>query len=428
MDTTAGWPAVTYETHEWSSRYPSGTAPRAQLARHQGPYQATVPAVIANVEVRLPAEIVSASTEAAQEVARFDAELGGEIAPFSAVLLRSESAASSQIENLTASARAIAEATLGEPAGANARLVVGNVEAMKVALILADDVSADAILAMHKALLADTDPDIAGLWRDEQVWIGGTSLGPHLATFVPPHNLRVPGTIDDLIGFISRDDVPVLAHVALAHAQFETIHPFPDGNGRSGRALMHSMLSHFGLVRNVTVPISAGLLVAVDDYFEALTAYRAGDAAPIVEQVTGAAYAAVANGRQLVDDLRAMRARWDTRVRARRDAAAWRVADMLLRHPVVNVALLSEELGIAPQNLYRSIAPLVDADVLISSGRQRGRVWRSMEVLAAVDAFARRAGRRQGQTAPSSPTRALDATVRRAGRRTPARPGLREPR
>jgi Fic family protein len=409
VDTVATWPTVTHEEHWWASRYPRGTASRAQLARHQGPYQAAVPAVIADVEVRLPPEVWSASTEAAQEVARFDAELGGEIAPFAAVLLRSESAASSQIENLTASARAIAEATLGEPAGANARQVVGNVDAMKAALALADDISADAILAMHKALLAHTDPDIAGKWRDEQVWIGGTSFGPHLATFVPPHHLRVPGAIDDLVEFIGREDIPVLAHVALAHAQFETIHPFPDGNGRSGRALMHAMLRHAGLVRNVTVPISAGLLVAVDDYFDALTAYRAGDAAPIVERVTEAAYAAVANGRQLVDDLRTLRADWDTRVRARRDAAAWRVADLLLRRPVVNVALLSDELSIAPQNVYRSVAPLVDADVLTSSGRQRDRVWRSLEVLAAVDAFARRAGRRRSQiAAPANPTQTRD--------------------
>lgn len=402
MHTAAGWPTVTYEDRNWSSRYPRGSAPRAQLARHQGPYQAAVPAVLAAVEVGLPSEVLAASTEAAQEVARFDAELGREIAHFSAVLLRSESAASSQIENLTAAARAIGEATLGEPTGANARQVVGNVEAMNAALALADDVSADAILAMHKVLLAHTDPEIAGRWREEQVWIGGSSLGPHLATFVPPHPVRVRGAIDDLLEFIGRDDIPVLAHVALAHAQFETIHPFADGNGRTGRALMHAMLRHAGLVRNVTVPISAGLLVAVDDYFDALTAYRVGDAAPIVDRLTDAAYAAVANGRKLVNDLRALRADWATRVRARRDAAAWRVADLLLRHPVVNVALISDAVGIAPQNVYRSVAPLVDAHVLTSSGRQRDRVWRSVEVLAAVDAFARRAGRRHRPTAAVS--------------------------
>lgn len=395
MATTDAWPAVTYEVCDWVSRYEPGTASRRQLSRHRGPYRAAVPATIADVAVDLPPDVAAASTDAAQEVARFDAELGGEIAPFSAVLLRSESAASSQIENLTASARAIAEATLGEPTGANAREVVGNVAAMNAALALSDEISPAAILRMHAALLAHTDPEIAGRWRTEQVWIGGSPMGPHEAAFVPPRHQRVPAAIDDLVDFVSRTDVPVLAHVALAHAQFETIHPFPDGNGRTGRALMHAMLRHAGLTRNVTVPISAGLLVAVEEYFDALTAYRAGDPAPIVERVAEAAYAAVDNGRRLIADLHEVRAGWNSRVRARRDAATWRIADLLVRQPVVNVALISRELGIAPPNVYRALAPLVEAEVLTSSGRQRGRVWRSAEVLRAVDAFARRAGRRR---------------------------------
>ena len=106
------------------------------------------------------------------------------------------------------------------------------------------------------------------------------------------------------------------------------------------------------------------------------------------------AFAAVNNGRQLVADLRAVRASWNDRVRARRDAATWKVADLLLRHPVVNVGLISEELALAPQNVYRTIAPLVDAGILTTNGQQRDWLWRCPEVLAAVDAFARRAGRR----------------------------------
>lgn len=204
----------------------------------------------------------------------------------------------------------------------------------------------------------------------------------------------MPALIDDLIAFMQRDDLPDLMHVALAHAQFETIHPFLDGNGRTGRALMHAMLRASGLVRNVTVPISAGLLSNVDGYFDSLTAYRQGDPTAIVEQVAEAAYAAVTNGRQLVTDLRQVRADWNDSVKARRDAAAWRAADLLLRHPVVNVTLVSTELGIAPQNVYRTLEPLASAGVVRSSGRQRDRVWHAPEVLAAVDAFAKRAGRR----------------------------------
>jgi fido (protein-threonine AMPylation protein) len=97
------------------------------------------------------------------------------------------------------------------------------------------------------------------------------------------------------------------------------IHPFPDGTGRTGRALVHAQLRHKGLTRNVTLPVSAGLLTDTDAYFAALSAYREGDLLAIVEQFSRAAFAAVTNG-HLVDDLRAIRAGWDDRVVARRDS------------------------------------------------------------------------------------------------------------
>ena len=395
----AKWPSVAYEKRQWASRSEPGPGSRTQVRQHQGPYRAAVPARVAQLPLQLSADAVATTSDAANEVARFDAELGGEIAPFAAVLLRSESAASSQIENLTASARAISEAELVGRGGPNAAQVVGNVAAMTAALALADDMSAQTILDMHEALLRDIAPGTAGQWRSEQAWIGGSELGPHSAVFVPPHHDLVPDAIEDLVAFIARNDLPVLAHAAIAHAQFETIHPFPDGNGRTGRALIHSMLRGKGLTRNVTVPISAGLLVHTDRYFDALTTYRAGQPEDIVDRLAEAAFAAVANGRQLVVELRVVRADWQDRVRARRNATVWRVADLLLRHPVINADLVSRELGIAPQNVYRTLQPLIDAEMLTpSSGARRDRVWRSTEVLTVVDAFASRAGRRSHST------------------------------
>jgi fido (protein-threonine AMPylation protein) len=103
---------------------------------------------------------------------------------------------------------------------------------------------------MHRALVERFEPDIAGRWRREQVWIGGGRISSHNAAFVPPRADRVPGAIDDLVAFAHRDDIPALSHAAIAHAQFETIHPFPDGNGRTGRALIHAM------IRNRALPLS----------------------------------------------------------------------------------------------------------------------------------------------------------------------------
>jgi Fic family protein len=368
---------------------------RAAL-RQSGEYQAAIPADIANLDVILPSRVVADAEEASHEIARFDAELGDEIAPFASVLLRSESAASSKIENLTASARAIAEAeTLGHSSRRNASVIVANTEAMQAAVALADRVDGDAILAMHAALMNASNPDIAGKWRAEQVWIGGGDFGPRGADFIAPQHSRVPAAIDDLITFAGRDDVPVLPQIAIAHAQFETIHPFPDGNGRTGRALIQAMLRNKRLTRQVTVPVSAGLLTDTDSYFQALDAYRHGDPAPIVERLSAASVLAVDNGRQLVSDLRTIRESWASTITARRDSAVHRIADLLVRRPVVNAKLVTRELNISMSNVYRYLDPLIRAGIIVEfTDQSRNRAWRAPEVLSALDAFAERAGRR----------------------------------
>jgi Fic family protein len=203
----------------------------------------------------------------------------------------------------------------------------------------------------------------------------------------------------DLVAFIDRDDIAVIAHAAVAHAQFETIHPFPDGNGRAGRVLLHAQLRNNGLTRHVTVPVSAGLLTDTDAYFEALSRYRDGDPVPIVERLADATFAALDNGRHLVDDLRRLRHEWQGRIRARRDASAWKATDVVLRHPVVNAQLVAAELGVALPNVYRAIEPLVASQVLVEfTDKKRNQLWRAPEVLQALDAFAARAGRRNRAT------------------------------
>ncbi len=199
----------------------------------------------------------------------------------------------------------------------------------------------------------------------------------------------------DLVTFTRRTDLPLLVQAAIAHAQFETIHPFPDGNGRTGRALVHALLRGQGLTRKVTVPVSAGLLADTSGYFDTLTAYRDGDPAPIVAMLASASFSAIRNGRKLVGDLRDVRASWDGKVQGRRGAAAWRLADLLLRQPIVDVWVAADELGISADNAMRPIAPLVEAGVLTEfTGRARNRMWECRDVLSALDSFATRARRR----------------------------------
>jgi Fic family protein len=201
--------------------------------------------------------------------------------------------------------------------------------------------------------------------------------------------------IGDLVAFMQRDDLPVLAQATISHAQLETIHPFTDGNGRTGRALLHALLRNKGLTVNVTVPISAGLLTDIQSYFTALDAYRAGDTATLVSLVADASFSAVGNGRLLVKDLRELRAQWRQRIKARSDSRLWDVVDVVLCHPVVNAQLLADELGVGITNTYRYLEPLESAGVLVEfTGNRRHRIWRSDEALNALDAFAVRAGRR----------------------------------
>ena len=383
---------ITYENVHWE---PRGRPSASEARPKYGTYHPAIPVSIADLVLDLPPSVLADAESAGHEITRFDAELGGEVAPFAAVLLRSESAASSQIENLTASARAIAEAELpGGKAKRNAEMIVANTAAMHAAVALSDTVDADAILAMHRALMVNEPRHTPGEFRTEPVWIGGGST-PVGATFVGPRHEVVPGAIGDLIAFAQRADVPTLPQIAVGHAQFETIHPFTDGNGRTGRALVQAMLRNKGLTRQVTVPISAGLLADTGAYFAALTSYRDGDAAPIVERVSQATVLAIANGRQLVADLRDIREAWNDVITARSDSAVWVVADLLTRRPVVNAALLAQELAIESTNAHRYLNPLTDVGILVeTTSGPRNRVWRSPEVLAALDSFAERAGRR----------------------------------
>lgn len=335
-----------------------------------------------------------ASEDSLAEVTRFDAEMGTRTAPFAAVLLRSESASSSEIEQLTASPKSIALAEIGGRAGPNARLIVANTRAMEAAIALSGHLDVSAIVAMQSALLAETRLDFVGGWRDRPVWIGGGAISPHTASFVPPHHERVDELMDDLMAFCRRTDWPVLPQVAIAHAQFETIHPFPDGNGRTGRALIHSMLHRLGVTTQVTVPVSAGLLSDARSYISSLTDYRKGELTPIITTLARACLDAVTYGRLLAADLDAFESWAHDLTTARRGSAGWRLIELILRQPVISATSAAAELGVTTQNAQLGINRLLADGILeqVGAGR-RNRFYQAPQVLAALDAFAERARR-----------------------------------
>ncbi|WP_219844863.1 Fic family protein [Microbacterium sp. MYb62] len=254
-------------------------------------------------------------------------------------------------------------------------------------------ISEDSILAMHKALMLHQqgfDPVDAGQFRSEQVWIGPGDAGPRTAGFVAPHHERVPGASDDLVAFVRRQDIPVLVQVAVAHGQFETIHPFRDGNGRTGRALAQSILRYKGLVGSTAVPISAGLLVDVGRYFASLGSFRSGDAGPIVREFALASRIAATTGTKLVDDLVAQFE--DSRAKmkgVRSDAAAWKVLPALVGQPAVNTKYLMNALGFGEMAALRALDALTGRGVLTeTTGKARGRVWQHRGIFEVLDDYA----------------------------------------
>ena len=394
-----GCPPVGFDTLTWTPRARQLHS-RAELKRQTGSYQASVPASIAQWTPELSAADSADIEDATRRLVEFDHHANATLTsgnaafpPMVAILLRTESASSSQIEQLTASAGQIALAEISRSDRSNAQTIVGNVRAMEAALTIGDAISEQTVLDIHQALMSHQqgfNPSEAGSYRREQVWIGAGVAGPRGADFVPPHHDRIAEAMSDLMRFIERDDLPVLVQAATAHAQFETIHPFVDGNGRTGRALVHSILRLKEVITHTAVPLSAGLLAALDGYFDALGSFRNGDAGPIIRQFAQAARSAAKSGTQLVDDLLAALELGRLQLEGvRSDAAAWRALPLFTGQPIVDLSYLTRTLDIPEMSALRALRTLVERGVIEEvTGRQRGRLWKHPGILQVLDDYA----------------------------------------
>ena len=386
------WPRVETETLPWSPAPDS--YPRRAAKRMPREYEAAVVPKIATQPLRLSEETRALVEQATVAAVRFDTTDAHRVVPFTPLLLRSESAASSRIEQLTSSARKVLEAEVTGRGRGNAALIAANTRQMEAAVERAR-ASVDGIVEMHRILLTDSAPEIAGVLRNAQVWIGGSDYSPAGAMFVPPHQRHLGKLMADLGKFMARDDLPALAQAAITHAQFETIHPFADGNGRTGRALVHVVLRERSLTTSSALPLSASLLTDTVGYFATLDAYRGGNVDRIVQLFARAAIDAAERGSWLAAELGAVREAWNEQLTARADALAWRVLDLLLQRPVLTTAAVSAEFGVSAETARNALERLEADGIVISAQldkRQRG--WRSPDVLALLDEFADAAGRR----------------------------------
>jgi Fic family protein len=344
------------------------------------------------------------------------------------ILLRAEAVASSRIEGLEVGARRLLQAEVVRGLRENssdvtATEVLANIDAMVYgveSIGAGEPITVDLLLEAHRRLLTGTRlEDYGGYFRQEQNWIGGSSYNPCSAAFVPPPHEFVEDLMADLCQFASTDDLPAVAQAAIAHAQFETIHPFVDGNGRTGRTLIHLILRRRGLALRVLPPVSLVLATWAQGYIDGLTQFRfvGSPRSPnAVEGVNGwvgrfagACTRSVADAMSFEVRAAELEDQWRERVGTIRSNSG---TDLLLRSlpgaPILTVDSAAALIGRTFKPAAQAIQRLVDADILrqVTVGR-RNRAFEAPEVIAAFTALERQLASPEGDTRTSQPVRTV---------------------
>jgi Fic family protein len=391
-----------YEQRTWLHD-PSVLAP-ARFRRACN-YEAFIPDPIEDWDMPVSAALSSLNSDAEADVRQLNSTEQPALAPFARLLLRTESIASSKVEGMQVDARALARADVNSEAGGRppttALEVLGNIDAMQLAIENASgerDITVADIVAIHRTLMRNApNAHIAGKVRTEQNWIGGNDYNPCGADFVPPPPEDVIDLLADLCRFASRDDISPLMQAAIAHAQFETIHPFADGNGRTGRALVQVIIRRRGLAVNFVPPVSVVLAADKERYIHGLTQFREGEVDLWIESFLASASRAARLAEQYLKEVERLQERWRRLVaetmNPRSDAAVWRLIDTLAGEPVVTLAIAAAMAKRSKPVVNQAIQQLIEVGVLSPiSASKRNRVWEAREFLELISGLEAGAG------------------------------------
>jgi Fic family protein len=400
-----------YETLSWPA---DPSAARGRAERRAFSYRAFVPDPIADLQLALPSNVAAAvsTAERAVDALNRDPPRLANLEVLARRLLRAESVASSRIEGLVLSQRRLAraEAEAADARDETARSVLGNVIAMEHAVSLGSDAKPlrlEDVLEIHRHLmLATTTPQFAGELRDRQNWIGGNAYNPGRADFVPPPPEHVRDLMSDLVAFMSRSDLPPAVQAAITHAQFETIHPFADGNGRVGRALIHVVLRRRGLAPRYVPPVSLVLAADAKAYIAGLTAFREDRSSEWILLCAQAIERAAAKAGELATRLAELQEKWRERAgRPRRHSSAEALIVDLPAHPIVTVATAQKILGRSKQAVNEAIAVLADKGVLHPiTLAKRNRAWEARELFTLINDVERELATPSDEDEPSRPS------------------------
>lgn len=391
-------------------------------------YEAYVPDPLAGRAIMLDGDVAADVAEAEAAIDRLNVAASALIdtEALARILLRAESVASSRIEGLEIGARRLlrveAARELGEPpSDVTATEVLGNIDAMRFAvgsISAGDPVTVELLLDIHRRLVAGTPIEkYGGRIRTMQNWIGGSVYNPCSARYVPPPPELVEDLLNDLCAFCNDDMMPTIAQAAMAHAQFESIHPFVDGNGRTGRAVIHLILHRRGLVTRVIPPVSLILATLAKDYISGLagTCYRGPAASKAAHEginewigfFAGACKRAVQDTNTFERHVRDIEDGWRRELgQIRRDSAV----DLLLKHlpgaPVLTVKTAAELTKRSGQATNEAVNRLVEAGVLRQVGvGRRNRAFEAPAIIREFTAFERQLASPESDTLTSPPAR-----------------------
>jgi Fic family protein len=377
------------KTWEWDPTFYA--APKYRRACK---YSAFIPELLTGFDFNLPSSVAGVVSGAEQAIMTLNSAARPTLAPLARLLLRTESIASSKVEGMQVGIRQLARAEskmeTGRKASSTVLEVIGNIDAMQLAVdeaATAEKLGFEHLAGIHGRLMARaSNSQIAGIVRTGQNWIGGNDFNPCGADFVPPPPEHLDSLLSDLCDAAGDDALPPLVQAALVHAQFETIHPFDDGNGRTGRTLIHVVLRRRGIAATYVPPISVVLAAERQRYIEGLKRFRAGEVGLWIEQFAAAAARAAGLASEYLKAVTALVAEWQGRLAAgaapRSDAAAWALIELLPGHPVITAPVAAAVTQRSKAAIHQALVQLADCGVLVPlSESKRNRSWEAVGLL-----------------------------------------------
>ncbi len=394
--TSQTWPPFNYENH-----YREDYAQNFKLVGKDVAF--SIPPKIADLPIPpISKDVLELTQEATAIMPRHSehetADIGGIT---EGLLLRAEAINSSRIEGNMTSIRNLSLAVAGATSKSGARTTVKNVECLEQILKNpSHKISRASLLADHSEIMSGKAKAAPGRFRrgDEEVYV---------SNFAAPLPSKVEELIRDWVRFANRTGIDIIQHIAIAHSQFESIHPFCDGNGRTGRAATQRMLLR---TNYRTLPVSAALLAIREHYYDTFTAYQKGELEYPIHIHAVAFWAAAKSLNEYIPDHKFIFSKWCELSDAndRQKANTKKALNWISKNPAFTQDILAKEIGISSKTSIRIIERLAELEI-VKPGRKTHKsengytkqIWEAHEIYDLVESVEKSVANRAQQVAPS---------------------------